>query len=230
MRIVIKLAASAALASLLLASPALAEGANTIYGKLATGYILKDVGVAASDQMVLQGGFTHSWSKKFSSDVWVSTGPEGGTANEFDGSLFYDDQIGPVKVQLSAQYYALNLNASLLKPRDDLVEFYADVSLPKTYGRVTIAPVVRTVQMVGVRDLPSLTLIQPGVRLSVAATNRLSVNVDVRDSIDLTRERNTLRWTAGLSYQFSEHLSGQLGLEGTDRTNSVASFGFRYSY
>ncbi len=219
------------LASLFLftTTPAFAECSDTVYSKLASGYILKDVGALASDKPVVQGGYTRSCGK-FTGDVWGSVGPAGKTADEIDLSGFYDDRAGPVKYQLSAQYYFVNLGHSLLKPKDDIVELYADASIPLTHGKVTVAPLVRAVQMIGVRDLPSLTLIQPGVRLSVQVSEQSALSAEVRNSFNLSQHYSNLRWSVGVSHKLTEHLTGEFGYEDTDRTRSVVSVGLRYRY
>jgi hypothetical protein len=207
---------------------AFAECSDTVYGKIASGYVLKDVAVLGSSRPVEQGGFTRTCNK-VSVGAWQSIGPEGGTANEIDTSLFYDDQAGPVKYQLAVEYYFVNLKG-LDRPADDIVELYADVSVPVTRGRVTIAPMVRTIQMIGVKDLPSLTLIQPGARIRYTATEKLTLSVDVRDSINLTEHTSAWRWTIGGAYRLTPQLTGEVEAYGTSRTRSVFSLGFRYRY
>jgi hypothetical protein len=84
--------------------------------------------------------------------------------------------------------------------------------------------------MIGVRDLPSQTLIQPGVRISFAATSRTALNVDLRDSINLTGHYSAGRWVAGVSHKFTDHFTGELAIDGTSRTNSVISLNGRYRW
>jgi hypothetical protein len=89
---------------------------------------------------------------------------------------------------------------------------------------------LRVIQMIGVKDLPSLTLVQPGVRFSIAATKKLSFTTDVRDSVNLTQHYSVIRWVGGASYQFSDHFTGELSYDGTSRTRSIFALGFRYQH
>lgn len=218
-----------AFTSFLLATPAFANCTTTIYDKIASAYVLKDVAATGSTDPVIQGGFTVS-CEKITVDGWGSDGKGLSTAQELDLSGFYDDQIGSVKYQLSMQYYFVNLGHSLLKTRDDIAEVYTDASVPHTYGKLTVAPMLRVVQMIGVKELPSLTLVQPGVRFSLAVTDKLILTTDLRDSINLTQHYSAVRWVGGASYQFTPHFAGELGYDGTSRTRSVVSVGFRYRY
>ncbi|KND50065.1 MAG: hypothetical protein AB203_03690 [Parcubacteria bacterium C7867-008] len=214
--------------TILLAPSAFAECSNTIYGKVATGYILKDVGVTASDQPVAQGGYTRTCGK-LSSDIFLSTGPQQKTAHEVDFSGFYDDQYGPVKIQLSGQYYFVNLGHSLTKPKDDIAEFYADASVPISLAGVTISPLIRVVQIVGVKTLPSETLLQGGGRISVQLNERTSFNAEIRKSRS-SRHYSVWRSSATLSNKISKSTSINVGWENTDRTDSVFSIGASRSF
>ncbi|MES2225546.1 MAG: hypothetical protein V4480_01940 [Patescibacteria group bacterium] len=223
MRISLALLASTFLCA---ATPALADCSDTITIKAASGYILKDVGVTASKDPVVQVEGTRTCGK-ISYDIFLSGGPAGKTANEIDLSLYYDTVEGIFKIQLSGQYYFVNLGRSLFKPKDDIVEFYGDVSVPITRGKVTVAPVFRVVEMVGVKDLPSLTLLQPGGRISFQPISRVTVSVDGRYSINVTQGYATVRGSLTGSYQATERLSFNLSWEDTDRTGHVVSAGLK---
>ncbi|HYF29146.1 MAG TPA: hypothetical protein VEA36_02135 [Candidatus Paceibacterota bacterium] len=210
------------------AQNALADCTDTLYGKAASGYILKDVGAEASDQPVVQGGATRTCGR-LSYDLWVSGGLAGDTANEIDLSVYYDDQVGPLKVQLAAQYFFVSLDDSLGEPKDDIVAGYADLSLPVTRGRLTIAPLVRFVQLVGVKDLPNEGIVQPGVRGSFALDDRTTLSADIRHPIS-SRGYSFFRVTTSLSRQVTERFAAQAGWEDTDQTPSVFWFGGKYNF
>lgn len=205
------------------------ECTDVAYSRVADGYIYKDFGSVASDEPVIQGGITRTCGN-WSYDVWASIGSNGGLANEVDGSVFYNTTAGPFTVQLSGQYYAVNLHDSLLDASDDMVELYADVSLPITRGRFTVAPLVRVIEVVGIDELPTQTLISPGARFSYQATSHLTVAVDLRESVNLTNGSSTFRFESSLGWQLSDRTSVRFGYEGTDRTRSVFSIGASHRF
>lgn len=214
-------------ASVFTAVPAFADCTNTLYVKAASGYILKDVGLTSSTEPVAVGEYTHTCDK-LSYDLLLSGGPAGKTANELDASIYYDTMLKRFKIQLSAQYYALNLNHSLAKSSDDVVELYADVSLPFKQGKITLAPVVRVIEMIGIKTIPSLALVQPGGRVSIPVTARITFDGDVRYSINLSQHYATIRSSFTASYRLNDRVSINVGWEDTDRTGSVVSTGVRF--
>ncbi len=208
------------------ANAACSTSVNT---KVADGYLLGDLGLVGSDGWVIQGGGTYACGP-WSVDGWASWGPEGGTAIEVDGSVFYDRNIGPVRFQGALQYFAVNLDDSLGDARDDLVEVYADVSYPITRGNLTLAPLVRVAELVGVNDLPSLTLIEPGVRVSYRLTDSLSVNAELRDAVNITQQSDVIRFDSTLAWQATERTAIRLGWQDTDQTRSVLSLGLFHQF
>ncbi len=87
-------------ASLCAGAPAFAQAASqVVYAKVAPGYLLKDVGVEASDLPVVQGGYTYARGP-WSFGPWASVGKRR-YAKELDLTGFYDTSMGPVKFQAS---------------------------------------------------------------------------------------------------------------------------------
>ncbi len=225
----VRLFAIALLSSTIMVGAANADCTTSINTKVADGYLLGDLGLVGSNDWVIQGGGTYACGA-WSVDGWASWGPAGGTAIEFDGSLFYDKDIGPVHFQGAVQYFAVNLDDSLGDARDDLVEVYADVSLPLRGSRLTVAPLVRVAELIGLDDLPSLTLVEPGARVSYRLTDNLSVNAEVRDAINVTDQSDVIRFDATLAWQANERTAIRLGWQDTDQTRSVLSLGMFHQF
>lgn len=216
--------------SLVTSVPALAqEWSGTAYGRAATGYVYKDLDLVATGDPVVQGGLTLSRGP-WSFDGWASYGPQGGLAQEFDASVFYTTTRGCFRTQLAVQYFAVNLDDSLGDMRDDMVALYADFSCTFELGDLTVAPVIRPVQLVGLDDLESQTLIQPGIRIGYQFTESVSGSLDLRDSVNLTSGHAALRYDAGVSWQATDELSFRLGVDGTENSQAVYSFGFARTF
>lgn len=219
------------LSSLLLPSVAFAqESTDVIYGKASTDYLLKDVGVPASLEPVLQGGATRTWGK-VSVDVFGSVGSEGGTANEIDLSIFYDDKIGPVVYQLALQYYDVNVDDSLFESWDDFIVVYADVSYPMQFGNLTVAPLARMTQMQAVDELQSSTLLAPGVRASYQFSKDWSAKAEWREPFNLSQDYRTTRLDLTVSWQVTKEFALTFGGEyfkrhDTRNDESALSVGF----
>ncbi|KND51261.1 MAG: hypothetical protein ABA06_03055 [Parcubacteria bacterium C7867-001] len=201
---------------------------NVFYGKIAPKYVLGDVAIVASPDPVIQSGITHT-AGKWSFDGLGSVGK--GAGNELDASVFYDTKAGPVKLQFSGQYYFLNLHdGSLFDPSDDLIEVYADASIPLTHGRFTVAPMFRAIQMFGVDELKDATLVQPGVRGSFQAMDRLSFSGDLRDSINLTSKTSAMRFSGVAAWRATSTTTLKLGYDDTNKTPAVFSLGFAKTF
>ena len=205
---------------------------GVIYGKFASGYIFADVGSLASGDVVVQGGHTSLCDDgHWSGSLVGSAGPGGHTAYEIDGSLFYNDKVGPVAMEFGAQYYALNVKGnSMLDASDDTGFFYGDFSWPITFGKLTVAPLVRVGQSVGVRHLESQTLIQPGIRGSFQLDRDWQLSADIRDSSNLTDKYSALRVDANVNWQFTEHSSAQIEFVDNSRVRGVWSISYTYKY
>lgn len=219
----------ALLSSTMFCGVASAECSTSMNSKVADGYLLGDLGIVGSDDWVIQGGATLTCGR-WSFDGWASWGPAGGTAIELDASAFYADRIGAFDVQFAVQYFAVNLDDSMGDARDDLVELYADVSHPFRGDRLTVAPLVRVAQLIGVDDLPSLTLVEPGVRVSYQLTDSLSVTSELRDAINVTEDSAVVRFDSALAWQASERTAVRLGWSDTDHTRSVVSIGMFHQF
>lgn len=219
----------------LIFAPAASAGCfdhGVFYGKFASGYTLNDVGATKSTEPVAQGGHTSLCDgDHWSFDGWASAGPQGNTAFEGDGSIFYDNTAGPIKYQFAAQYYALNSTGkSMLDSSDDAAFFYGDFSWPITFGRLTVAPLVRVSQIVGIKLIPDQTLIQPGIRGMFQFNEHWSISGDVRDSINVTNNYWGLRYDSSLAYRIDQANTIQLGFAGNSRVRSVISIGYSYKY
>lgn len=217
--------------SILFGAPALAqECSETIYGKGASGYLLKDVGVTAGDGPVAQGGASLTCGK-WTLDGFLSAGEGGGTANEWDVSAFYDDMFGSVKFQGALQYFGVNINDSLDDARDDFLVAYADVSYPMQIGKLTIAPLARMTHMQAVDELQSSTLFAPGIRASYPLSEEWSASAEWREPFNVSQDYRTTRFDLTVSWQVAKEFAITFGGEyfkrhdtGTDE--SVASIGF----
>jgi len=207
---------------------AFADCSTTGDYKFATSYPYADFDVDASDGPVGQGGVTRSCGP-WAANLWTSVG-HGRAAFEMDPSLFYTRTAGPFRVQGSVQYYALNLDGnSLGNAKDDMVELYADASLPITRGKLTFAPLVRVIRVIGVRELRSQTVIQPGTRLSYRATDAFSANLDLRDSKNLTTGHDALRYEGGIAYTNGAN-TWTLGIRGASHTRAALSLGIVHQF
>lgn len=197
--------------------------------KAANGYILRTVGAVASDEPVVQMGAARTCGQ-WTFDTFASWGPAGSTANELDFSVFYGTEAGPFTVQFAASYYLVNLDDSMLDASDDLIEVYADVSLPLTRGNLTIAPLLRVGELIGVDDLPSLTMIQPGIRGTFRITDNVTASGEYRASMNLTQDYTTHQFAGALTWQVSDRTAIRLGYETTDRTRDVFSLGANFNF
>lgn len=202
---------------------------DTGFVKAADGYILRTVGAVASDEPVIQMGAARTCGN-WTFDTFASYGSAGGTANELDFSVFYGTEAGPFRVQFAASYYLVNLDDSMLDASDDLVEVYADVSLPLSRGRLTVAPLLRVGELIGVDDLPSLTMVQPGVRASYRITDSITASGEYRASVNLTQDYTTHQFAGALTWQVSDRTALRLGYEDTDRTRDVFSLGANFNF
>ena len=202
---------------------------DSMFTKFADRYLLRTVGAVGSDDSVVQWGAARTCDE-WTFDTFASWGPAGGTAIELDFSGYYTTEAGPFRVQFAASYYLVNLDDSMLNASDDLVEVYADVSLPLSGERLTVAPLLRVGELIGVDDLPSLTMIQPGVRASYRITDRITASGEYRASVNLTQDYTTHQFAGALAWQASERTAIRLGWEDTDRTPSATSLSVHYSY
>ena len=202
---------------------------DSAFMKVADRYLLRTVGAVGSDDPVIQAGAARTCDE-WTFDTFASWGPAGGTAIELDFSGYYTREVGPFTVQLAAAYYLVNLGDSLFDASDDIVEVYADVSLPLSGERLTVAPLLRVGELIGVDDLPSLTMIQPGVRASYRITDRLTASGEYRASMNLTQDYTTHQFAGALAWQASERTAFRLGWEDTARTPSATSLGVYHNF
>lgn len=220
--------------STLITSPVFADECSDAYnGKGASGYLLKDVGVKAADEEVIQGGASLTCGK-WTADVFLSYGEEGGTANEWDLSLFYDDTFGSIKFQGGIQYFGVNIDDSLDDARDDFLVAYADVRYPMQLGNLTVGPLARLTRMQAVDELQSSTLLAPGVGASYTITDGLSLGAEWREPFNLSQDYRTTRLDLSLTWQATESLALKIGGEyfkrhDTGNEESVASIGFVFT-
>lgn len=202
---------------------------DSAFVKAADRYLLRTVGAVASDEPVIQGGAARTCGH-WTADTFASWGAAGSTAIELDFSGYYTAEAGPLEVQFAASYYLVNLDDSMLDASDDLVEVYADVSLPLTRGRLSVAPLLRVGELIGVDDLPSLTMVQPGVRASYRITDSITASGEYRASVNLTQDYTTHQFAGALAWQASDRTAIRLGYEDTDRTPDAFSIGIYHSY
>ncbi len=215
-------------AAALFAASAHAECSDMVYSKAATSYIYKDFGTTPSANPVVQAGYLRTCGK-WSFGPWVSVGRDR-FAKEIDLYAFYDTNAGPLKIQLSGQYYFVNGKGGLLDFKNGLVEVYADGSVPITLGRLTVAPMLRGVQTVGVKNFGSLTLVQPGIRASFALSKKVSFTADLRDSVNLTQGYSTIRFDGNIAWKVGAHDTLKGEYEDTDRTGKVISVNFVHGF
>lgn len=218
---------------------------TTVYGRIQTGYVLQDVGVMGTDEPVFQGGITRSCDSGWWFDLWNSTGlstkgdygqaDERYYADEWDFTVGKNGEIkttlGAFQYELYASYYALaNLNSA----SDDIVELHADIAREFTVGtgdhRLSVSPYVRVIEFVGMGDIPSKTIVRPGLRLSVPLTEKLSVKTDVGIGFDPDADTNVHRTTTGLYFDIEGGLSVNIGVKTAEGVNPVALVGFSRTF
>ncbi len=215
-------------------APATAQDSTTIYVKISpNGYVLQDLALEASGEPSLQAGETQTYGK-WSVDVWTATELSGegqygdrGFGDEIDVCGMYDDTVetpfGKLTFQGSGCYYMLS---SFGETRDDMLQFYADVSLPPIeLGAVTVTPFVRPIQWVGLGEIPNETLIRSGARFAAPLGDGWSVDGDLSMNFLLTSEKSHGRGQINLRKDLGGGWSGAFELKITDGAPTVFAIG-----
>jgi len=230
---------SASVLAAMMAAPALAQDcSNVVYGKVATGYVLADMGIVGTDEPVYQGGFTRTCGAYYA-DIWVSVelndGEFGnrGTGDEVD-VIFgrrdsHETPIGVVNTDMSVAYYALAID-SLGTLDDDIVALTVDAGRPIVMGDLTVTPGLRVMRIIGVNDIDDLTLVRPYVQGAYRLNDRWTVSGDVGYARNITSDTDVLRNSVGIGYQATDNVSFSLRREDTDQTAPVWSVGFAVSF
>ncbi len=180
---------------------------NFAYGEGATGYVLQDAQVVASDEAVLQGAFSRTCDK-VSYTVWGSALASGdgsfgnrGFGDEIDVGVSIADTmqtpLGRMNVSASADYFVL---ADFGDFGDDLVQIAVEANLPLNVYGMTVTPYIRPIQWLGTGDIDDQTLVRPGVRFSIPLTERISASADIAQTFTLSEGRSHTRAQARLSY------------------------------
>lgn len=202
---------------------------DTVYGKVATGYVYQDLAFVASDQLVAQGGFSRTCGV-LTYDFWTSTELAGGRygdrgyGDEIDFGAFYnktvDTFVGPLAVELYGAYYVL---PAFARVKDDAVAGWVDVGRPFQVGGVTLMPFLRVFVFAGTNlsVFPAEVFYRPGLRFVVPITATLALSGDVSSSLDVTTDLDTDRAELVLTKVVNDRLRLNTGVKFTERTGPV---------
>jgi hypothetical protein len=207
--------------------PVSAQTTSSVNLDLKSRYVLKDIGVVASNEPVLQ--VSNLWtSGKFTFGPWVSLG-NAQFGKELDLLAFYNTNAGPFKVQLAFQYFFLNGKGGMLNTRNHLMQPYADVGLPLAIGKSSVTPFLRVAQQISLGNFPTQTLVQPGVRARLVLSDDLAITGEtMRTSI--IDERVVWRYEFVASQRVAKNLSVRVRYEGASNAGDAVSLGLSASF
>ena len=182
-------------------------------------YIFPDLGTVVDSKPVTEIDFSGT-SGKFTYGATLFHGPSQ-YGKEIDLSVAYTTNAGKTQIAISAIDDFLNGDGGMFNIKNNVLELHADFYRPFSKGNVTIGPVFQVVQAIGVRNFPSYTLLQPGVRGEWTPTNKLTIDGDIRHSFEPARHRSNWRMNVGATYMLSSHLSVQAEVEHVDKASAL---------
>ncbi len=184
-----------------------AHGQTTIDVAEPSSYLFPDLNIVLDHRPVTQiDGF--GTSGKLSYGGIITYGPDQ-YGKELDLSSTYTTNAGKTQIALTAQDDFLNGPGGMFNIKNNVLELHADFYRPFSKGTVTVGPVFQAVQAIAVRNFPSYTLFQPGLRGEWTPTNKLTVDGDIRDSIEPAHHRSNWRMNVSGTYQLTKHVSFQ---------------------
>ncbi len=176
---------------------------KSVTSSISDRYAFRKSGFIAYDGPVIQTDLSFS-KDDWTLSVWNSTalsepGTYGnrGAGDEIDFCGTKESSLWGFSLEASACYW---LSADFGSGTNDIVQLYVQAGRPFTFENVTVTPYVRLTQWVGIGTYPDTSFVDPGASVSIALTERLSLDVDASYSRDVTFNIPILNASIGASY------------------------------